>query len=67
MTELFMAGCGIKICRWERDSLILTEGIRDIFKTVGGMRDENGKPHVTDVTRRTASLTRRDGGIEPKK
>ena len=30
----------IKICRREQDSLILTEGIRDIFKTNGRMRDD---------------------------
>ena len=34
MTELLMAGCGIRICRWERDLIILTEGMRDGFKIV---------------------------------
>ena len=30
------------------------------FKIDGGIRDEKRKSHVTDVTRRTATLTRRD-------
>lgn len=29
MTRLLMAGCGIKIFRWERDLLILADGMRD--------------------------------------
>jgi len=40
MTELLIAGCGIKIYRREQDLLILTEGMRDSFKIDGGLRDE---------------------------
>jgi len=29
MTRLLMAGCGIKIFRWERDLLILADRMRD--------------------------------------
>ena len=37
-------------------------GVRHSFKIDGGMRDENRKSHVTDVTlRTTATLTRCDG------
>ena len=34
ITELLIAGCGIRISRWERDLIILTEGMRDGFKIV---------------------------------
>lgn len=40
MTGPLMAGCGIKIFRWERDMLILTDWIPDSFEIDGGIRDE---------------------------
>ena len=40
MTGPLMAGCGIKIFRWERDLLILTDEMRDGFKIDGGMWDK---------------------------
>lgn len=59
MTEILLAGCEIKILQRERDLLILIGRMRDSFKIDGGLQ-ENRKSHVTDVTRRTASLTERD-------
>jgi len=49
MTEILMAGCGIKIFRRERDSLILTGWMRDSFEIDGGIRDE--KPKITRYER----------------
>lgn len=46
MTGPLMVGFGIKIFRWERDLLILTDGIPDSFKIDGGMRDETGNRHL---------------------
>lgn len=43
MTEILMAGLGIKLLRRERDLLILTCGMRDSFKVDGGMRVEKQK------------------------
>lgn len=43
MTGLLMAGCGIKLFRWERDLIILTDGMRDSSKIDGGMREEKRK------------------------
>ena len=44
MTTPLMVGRGIKIFRWERELLILTDEIPDRFKNwqrdAGGMRDE---------------------------
>ena len=46
MTGPLMVGCGIKIFRWERDLLILTDGIPDSFIIDGGMRDETDNCHL---------------------
>lgn len=54
-----MAGCGIEILR-ERELAFLTAGMLDSFKISGGMENEKQKSHVTGVTRKTATLTRRD-------
>lgn len=43
MTDILMAGCGIKVLRRERDLLIWTGRMRDRLKIDGGMRDENQK------------------------
>jgi len=65
MTEILMAGCGIKILRRERDLLILTGGMRDDFKIDGGMWVEKQK--ITRyVTPRTAILTKRDRDKHPE-
>ena len=47
------------LCR-ERDLRISTGGMRDSSKIDGGMRDQNIKSQVTDITRRTTAITRRD-------
>ena len=59
LTGLLVAECGIRKLRRERDLLILKDGMRDSFRTQGGRGVKNGKSHVTDVTRRTATVTRR--------
>ena len=41
MTEILVAGCGIKILGRERDLPILTDGVRDARNFSGGMRDKN--------------------------
>lgn len=54
MTDILMAGCGIKVLRRERDLLIWTGGMRDRLKIDGGMRDENQK--ITDYGLRELRL-----------
>ena len=54
MTEMLMAGCGIKRLRWERALLILTGGVRDSLKLTAGYR----KSCIKNVTPRTTTLTR---------
>ena len=61
MTELLMAGCGIKTCRREQDWLILTEEMRGIFKTADGMRDE--KREITRYRRYTKNSPKNRSGI----
>lgn len=38
MTEILLAGCGIKILQRERDLLILIGRMRDSFKLMAGCR-----------------------------
>ena len=61
MTELSIAGFGLKICRWERDFLILTKGRRDSFKIVGGMWDE--KREITRYGRYTENCVSNQAGL----
>ena len=57
--EKFFKGVGFLILIGGRG-----RGVRHSFKIDGGMRDENRKSHVTDVTLRTAAtLTRCDSQI----
>lgn len=63
MTGLLMAGCGIKLFRWERDLIILTDGpgCGIVLKLTAGCGMKKGKSHVTDmITQRTETLTKRD-------
>ena len=76
MTEILMAGLGIKLLRWERDLLILTCGMRDSFKVDGGMRVEKQKitryGHYAENCDAYQSVPRKilrvelNGGIKPK-
>ena len=50
MTDIFTAGCWIKILRRKRNLFILRGGMRDSFKIDGGMRDKKTrKLHVTNI------------------
>ena len=52
MTTPLMVGRGIKIFRWERELLILTDEIPDSFKIDGGMRAGCGMKRTITCYRR---------------
>ena len=60
MTEILMAGCGIKILWREQDLLILTGGMRDSFKIDVEMRDEKQK--ITGYGRHTENCDSNQAG-----
>lgn len=57
---LLIVGCGIKMFRQERDLPILTGGMRIVVKLTAGCGMKIRKLQVTNVTQKTASITRWD-------